>query len=272
MINHAILSNDVTENVSTGTVPSSRTILFRRRETKYLIDRTTRTALTEDLRAFMRPDQHAGKEGGYLVRSLYYDTDAYLAYHEKLSGSAVRHKLRIRAYGEDPRETPFTRLEVKSRFLSYIHKITVDVPVGNYEALQAALLGRDLPADFILKNDAVSKEFFRLQRQYNMLPKILLQYRREAYERVELNRIRANFDDEILATRNLDLLAPLQASRRLLKYGHCVFEIKIDGPMPFWMHQLIGKYNLQDQAFSKFTNAIRSEARFSSFARVGDLN
>lgn len=251
---------------------SARTILFRRREIKYLIDRTTRTALTEDLRAFMRPDRHSVNEAGYIVRSLYFDTPDYMAYHEKLAGSAVRHKLRVRAYGEDPGQAAFIRLEVKSRFLSYIHKITVDVPVEKYQEIEPAVLGKTLPPEWIMKNDAVSKEFFRIQRQYNMVPKVMVQYRRQAFERVELNRTRANFDDQIVASRHLGLLEPLRNPRQILKYGNCVFEIKLDGPMPFWMHQLIGKYNLQDQAFSKFTNAIRSEARFSSFARVAELS
>ncbi len=252
----------------TAAAPTSRMVLFRRREIKYVVDRTTRTALTRDLQAFMRPDAYAGKTGGYIVRSLYFDTESYMAYHEKLAGAATRHKLRIRAYGEDPRQAAFTRLEVKSRFLSFIHKITVDVPAAQFVDLEPALIGRELPPDYILNNSEVSKEFFRIQRQYNMVPKIMLQYRREAFERLEIKRVRANFDDQLQATRTLNLLEPLVAPRNLLKYGNSVFEIKIDGEMPFWLHKLISKYNLQDQAFSKFTNAIRSEARFSTFNRA----
>ena len=69
-----------------------QTLFFDRLEVKYLIDRTTRTALTRDLAAFMRPDQHAGSGGGYRVRSLYFDTPDYMAYHEKIEtfgGSSV---------------------------------------------------------------------------------------------------------------------------------------------------------------------------------------
>ncbi len=251
---------------------SNRMILFRRKEIKYLVDRTTRTALTEDLKALMRPDAHSQAGGRYFVRSLYFDTESYLAYHEKLAGSAIRHKLRIRAYGLNPRESAYVRLEVKSRFLSNIHKITVDIPSSRYEQVEPAVTGRTLPPDDILNDDGLSKEFFRLQRQYNMSPKIMVQYRREAFERTELDRVRVNFDDELVASRSLRLLEPLSSPRRLLKYGNSVFEIKIDGAMPYWMHKLISKYDLQDQAFSKFTNCIRSEALFSSFARQEELN
>ena len=265
------MNSNAAPALDSAATPASRMVLFRRREVKYLVDRTTRTALTQDLRAFMRPDAHAGGEDGYIVRSLYYDTDRYLAYHEKLAGAAVRHKLRIRAYGENPRAAAFARLEVKSRLLSFIHKITVDIPTSQYELLVPALIGRRLPPDYILKNSDVSKEFFRLQRQYNMHPKVMVQYRRQAFERMEINRVRVNFDDQLQASRGLNLFEPLVSPRSLLKYGNSVFEIKVDGEMPFWLHGLVAKYNLQDQAFSKFTHAIRSEARFSMSHRATEM-
>lgn len=235
-----------------------------------MINRTTRTALTQDLKALMQPDEHTNRYGAYLVRSLYYDTQAYKAYHDKMSGAAERHKLRLRAYGEDPSQADFIRLEVKSRYISFIHKITVDVPIADYPAVEPALFGRSLPPRKLLETEGVSKEFFRLQRQYNMEPKIMLQYRREAYEKMEINRVRVNFDDQLVATRNLDLLSPMQGARSLLKYGNCIFEIKVDGGMPFWLHTLISKYNLQNEAISKFCHTIRSEAKFSAVARPDD--
>jgi hypothetical protein len=246
---------------------TNRTLLFNRLEVKYWVDRTTRTALTRDLLAFMRPDAHAGEEGSYLVRSLYYDTADYMAYHEKLSGAAVRHKLRARAYGEKPSESSLVRFEVKSRYLSYIYKTTVDVPRADYGEVEFALRRRLLPPARLMNDARISKEFFRLQRQYNMAPKILVQYRRQAFERVETSRVRANFDDELLGSGNLDLLGPLKGARRLLQYGRAIFEIKVDGHLPSWLHQLIAKYNLQSQAISKYCYAVRSEAKMSAMGR-----
>lgn len=255
-----------------------QTLFFDRLEVKYLVDRTTRTALYQDLTAFMQPDAHAGPEG-YYVRSLYFDTPDYMAYHEKISGAAVRHKLRLRAYGgtqafrDDPSRTRGVRLEVKSRYLSYIHKITVDISREDYDQIAHALRHRTLPPKHLLRDEGLSKEFFRLQRQYNMEPKVLVQYRRQAFERWEISpvagrsRVRVNFDDELVAARNLDLLGPLAVGRRLLQYGHAVFEIKIDKLMPYWLHQLIAKYNLRNQAFSKYCYAVRSEGCYSAVGR-----
>lgn len=247
---------------------SNRTLLFNRLEVKYWVDRTTRTALTRDLLAFMRPDTHSSNEEGYLVRSLYYDTHDYMAYHEKMSGAALRHKLRSRAYGANPRDSTLVRFEVKSRYLTYIFKTTVDIPRADYDEVDF-LLKRGLLPPARLMNDAhVSKEFFRLLRQYNMLPKVLIQYRRQAFERMEIGRrVRANFDDELYASSNLDLLGPLKGARRLQQYNRAIFEIKVDGHLPYWMHQLISKYNLQSQAISKYCYAVRSEAKLSASGR-----
>jgi hypothetical protein len=241
-------------------------------ELKYFVDRTRRTALARDLAAFMRPDRYAGAEGTYQVRSLYFDTPDYMAYHEKLAGVAIRHKLRIRAYGDDPSQAPTVRLEVKSRYLNVIHKITVDLPHEEYEEVNQAFRRRTLPPAHWMSRGSTSKEFFRMQRQYNMEPKIIVQYRRQAFERLEISRTRVNFDDDLRATRSLDLWGPLRGARRLLQPGHGILEIKVDGVMPFWLHTLIGKYELQDRAISKYCYAVRSEARLSATGRSDEAN
>jgi SPX domain protein involved in polyphosphate accumulation len=241
--------------------------MFNRLEVKYLVNRTTRTALARDLKALMRPDSHADSDGMYRVRSLYFDTPDYMAYGQKIAGLATRHKLRIRAYGEDPSQTPHVRLEVKSRHLSYIYKVVVDVAQQDYRDIECAFRQRQMPQPELWNGDDMATEFMRLKHQYNFEPKILLQYRRLAFERREIDRVRVNFDDELIATRDLALLGSMSGARSLLRYGQSIFEIKVDGALPYWLHQLISKYDLQNQAFSKFCYAVQSEARNSIVAR-----
>jgi SPX domain protein involved in polyphosphate accumulation len=246
---------------------SSRMILFRRVELKYLVDRTIRTALEKDLRAFIPTDGHSESAEGYLVRSLYFDTHDYMAYHEKMAGTAVRHKLRMRVYGEKPEIAPFVRLEVKSRYNETINKITVDVPQKDFNDVASAINNHRLPPQHFLNLDGISREFLRVQRQYNMMAQILVQYRRRAYEKNEINRVRLNFDDQLFATKHLDMLGPLRGARSLLQYGNSIFEIKVDGTMPYWLHKLIAKYDLQNQAISKYCHAIRGQALLTAFSR-----
>lgn len=247
--------------------PGSGPLLMQRWEIKYVVDRTTRTALERDLNALMRPDAFAGNDGSYIVRSLYFDSPDYMAFHSKISGEAVRHKLRARIYTDDPSQVEWVRLEVKSRILATIHKIACDVSREEWEEIWSALQARTLPPDEILDRHRGVMGFFRLQKQFSMEPKIMVQYRRTAWERRDLSRVRTNFDDGLIASRDLDLLGPMNNARRLLQYGHSVFEIKVDGVMPYWLHMLTDKYGLQNQAFSKFCNSIISEARKTSVIR-----
>jgi hypothetical protein len=198
---------------------------------------------------------------------LYFDTPNHRAFLEKSDGLAVRHKLRVRAYGEDPGQTSLVRLEVKTRYLSLIHKTVIDVPSEKYPEIERCFQQRTLPPEWLLHSPGISQEFFRIQRQYCQEPKVLIQYRREAFERKEIGRVRVNFDDDLRATTHLHLLAPLVAARPVLRYGHSVFEIKLDGSMPSWLHMLIRKYNLRNQAFSKYCYGMRAVARLSTSGR-----
>jgi SPX domain protein involved in polyphosphate accumulation len=249
---------------------ANQMIIFRRVEHKYFIDRTTRTALEQDIRTFIPTDCHSGHNDGYVVRSLYFDTHDYMAYHEKMAGTAMRHKLRVRVYGETLDSTPFVRLEVKSRYNSIINKTTVDIPIEDYPEVEHAIMNFRLPPRRFLNRKDVSDEFFRIQRLFNMVPQVLVQYRRRAYEKKEINRVRLSFDDELVASKHLNLLGPLRRPQPLLKYGDTIFEIKVDGSVPYWLHNLIAKYDLQNEAISKFCYAIRGQARLSTLSRPDD--
>ncbi len=239
-------------------------MLFQRWEVKYIVDRTTRTALERDLSALMRPDAFGHNDGTYVVRSLYFDSPGFMAFQSKISGEAVRHKLRARIYTNDASQADWVRLEVKARILAVIHKVTCGVSRATYEEIWAALQRRTLPRPEVLDSHPGIREFFRLQKLYNMEPKVIVQYRRKAWERRDVSRIRTNFDDELVASRHTDLLGELRNPRRLLQYGHSVFEIKVDGVMPYWLHMLTDKYRLQAQPVSKFCYSLMSEARTSA--------
>ena len=105
---------------------------------------------------------------------------------------------------------------------------------------------------------------------YNLEPKVLVQYRREAFEREELGRIRVNLDDELVATRSLDLLGPLKGERAIMERGAAIFEIKAEDFLPYWLHTLIGKYDLSSEPISKYCLAVRSQGRLSAAGRADD--
>ncbi|MBR6382280.1 MAG: polyphosphate polymerase domain-containing protein [Lachnospiraceae bacterium] len=83
-----------------------------RHEIKHEITYADLLTIRQRMRIIAEPDAHA-KDGTYFIRSLYFDTPQDTALREKIAGTAVRQKFRIRSYNQDP---GFIRLEKKSKW------------------------------------------------------------------------------------------------------------------------------------------------------------
>ena len=88
-----------------------------RHEWKYLINRAEKQLTDLRLRECMQLDPHAG-EGGYMIRSLYFDDYWNSAMEEKDAGVLMRKKYRIRIYNCSDKSI---KLERKKKFGSYIY-------------------------------------------------------------------------------------------------------------------------------------------------------
>lgn len=83
-----------------------------RHEVKHYISLADYYILKQRLRAVLKTDAHAGPDGSYRIRSLYFDTPEDTALQEKLDGVRDRDKYRIRFYNHD---VSFVQLERKSK-------------------------------------------------------------------------------------------------------------------------------------------------------------
>lgn len=84
--------------------------MIYRNEVKHEINAGDKAAIIANLRAVASPDPHVGKDGRYLIRSLYFDNLYDKALREKIDGVNEREKFRIRYYNGD---TSFIQLEKK---------------------------------------------------------------------------------------------------------------------------------------------------------------
>ena len=91
-----------------------------RHELKYLISWADKAELTTRMSPVLKLDPHA-TNGGYFIRSLYFDDYWNTAYEEKDAGVLLRKKYRIRIYNCSDRSI---KLERKKKFGSYIYKET----------------------------------------------------------------------------------------------------------------------------------------------------
>ena len=122
-----------------------------RNEWKYLISTSEKEVLNLRMKPLMKLDPHA-ENGGYLIRSLYFDDYWNSAYEEKESGVLMRKKYRIRIYNYSAESI---KLERKKKFGSYIYK--EDAPLTKDE-VQKILSGE---YEFLLKSPySLCREFY----------------------------------------------------------------------------------------------------------------
>ena len=69
-----------------------------RNELKFLVNQAEYRQLQSVLHSLLGHDAHAGPQGGYHIRSLYFDDLYHTAYRQKMAGVEVRKKYRVRIY------------------------------------------------------------------------------------------------------------------------------------------------------------------------------
>lgn len=112
--------------------PRSHTETYRH-ELKYLISWADKAELTTRMSPVLRLDPHA-TNGGYFIRSLYFDDYWNTAYEEKDAGVLLRKKYRIRIYNCSDRSI---KLERKKKFGSYIYKEAAPLTHAEFDAILA---------------------------------------------------------------------------------------------------------------------------------------
>ena len=122
--------------------PPSRTGEKYRHELKYLISYADKAELVVRLAPVLHLDPHA-QQGGYFIRSLYFDDYWNTAYEEKDAGVLLRKKYRIRIYNCSDRSI---KLERKKKFGSYIYKEAAPLTHAEFDAIPAVCVRSSTPS------------------------------------------------------------------------------------------------------------------------------
>ena len=214
-----------------------------------------RGALLADLRAFTTFDPHAGPQGYYTVRSLYFDSPGWGSFYDKTAGLAERHKLRLRTYPDRAGRFNLVKFEVKYRTGQRISKDVATLSRNEYEQLLPMLSWPRLPDTNWLEAHPALRAFFALKQLHGRVPVLVIDYRRQALRARHERRVRITLDDRLRAGRSRDLRASLNAGRPILPALQTVLEVKVNETLPYWMHRLIEKYRLRVQSVSKYALA-----------------
>lgn len=214
-----------------------------RHEYKHIVSYADYCILRGRLRRLMAPDPHAGANGSYQIRSLYFDDWRDRALREKLYGVSRREKFRIRLYNHD---LSLIRLEKKSKCSNLSSKESTILTQRQAEAL--------LNGDYAWMKSTGTPlllEFYAKLTGHLLRPKTVVDYIREPFV-FKPGNVRVTLDHHIrtgmLATNFLDAnLITIDAGGPI-----CILEVKYDQFLPNLVRDAIQMDYRQASAFSKY--------------------
>lgn len=217
-----------------------------RAEYKYSVNFLEAAQLDSLLRQVLRPDIHNGS-GGYLVRSLYFDTPDDADFFDKLDGCEVRRKVRLRIYS--PQDTT-AKLELKEKQGSLQRKRSLTLSRADAERLCA---GDYAP---LLENGTpFALEVYGRLRQFHYLPKCIVEYDRRAFL-AEANDTRITLDSGLRASEsNLDLFAARPLLYPVGEPGGVTLEVKYNNFLLSYIKDVVSLTNRTAVSQSKYCAA-----------------
>ena len=233
---------------------------FNRFELKYLISYDTALKLQEDLKNYVIPDAYAKETNGlYTLSSLYYDTDDYRFYWEKIDGIKYRRKLRIRQYEttEPLNDDSLVYVEIKQR----VDRVTQKrrVPMKYKDAL--LLCNEWIIPEHEKVDEATLFEIYEMIKQHNLRPSCITSYVRNAYFWTDYDSwLRVTFDTNIrYRTKNLDL-SDKQIWEFMISPNMVIMEVKANERVPYWMTEMVSNYNFRLIRVSKYCQGLEASS------------
>ena len=219
-----------------------------RHEYKYLINVFEYEILKSRMK-FIPKDSHCRKKGFYSVRSLYVEDLLGNSKFEKDSGILNRNKFRFRTYNNS---TDHVLLEMKNKVGDLIQKKSIKLS----KELTAELL-----TDQRLLNATLQKEFqnfkYKIYKK-TYIPKVIIQYNREAYATKDQNNLRINFDKLICSTFDTSLFFKDFTPQKFITNSQkIVLEIKYTHYLPDHIQFLLRSLENSRISFSKYANSIQ---------------
>ncbi|RPJ03670.1 MAG: polyphosphate polymerase domain-containing protein [Spirochaetaceae bacterium] len=195
-------------------------------ELKFRLNIADYTILRSRLKPVMHMDPHCSSNIGYTVRSLYFDNEDDIVYQSKVNGERVRSLYRIRIYNGNI--SPIF-LEQKSRSGRYIIKRRHLISEKEYEKMSYS--GRKWRHGDGDKTNLVAR-FFHDADFYHLIPKNLVEYRREAYAFKPQN-VRITFDHNLqTASGNRALFQKDILFHRIFPDDCIIMEVKFSQFLP----------------------------------------
>ena len=215
-----------------------------RHELKYLVSAAQIPLLKTRIASLMQRDPHAGKDGIYTIRSLYFDDYCNSCYYENENGTDPREKYRIRIYNHSDQKIS---LECKRKERGKTLKTACPLTRQQTEQLihgEPPMVTEEIPP--LLRKFAVEMKTRRLR------PVVIVEYERIPYIYKNGN-VRVTFDTQIASSSDVeDFFSETLSKRPVMPVGQQLLEVKFDEYLPDFIYRNLNLNRIQQTAFSKF--------------------
>lgn len=213
-----------------------------RHEYKHRINESDILQLRTRLGRAAEHDSHSGKDGTYIVKSLYFDNYMDKALREKIDGVNHREKFRIRYYGSD---TSFMRLEKKSKINGLCSKQSCIITAEQCQKIIDGDIGFLLESEHDLCKELYAKMHYQLLR-----PNSIVAYTRESFVYAPGN-VRVTLDFDICGSCNVREF--MNSDLHLARVTDAsILEVKWDEYLPQIIRDCVQIKSRRAAAFSKY--------------------
>ena len=215
-----------------------------RHELKYQISGAELQMLRNRITHLIPADKHAGADGIYNIRSLYFDDLYNRCYYENENGTDPREKFRIRIYNHSADRIT---LECKRKERGKTHKTSCPLTV---EQTRWLMEGKPLPN--IAQQPPLLQKLTMQMLSRRLRPVVIVEYDRVPFVYPNGN-VRITLDCNITSSTAIDRFLDDQIPRRpIMPLGQQLLEVKYDEYLPDFIYRNLQLQNLRQTAFSKY--------------------
>lgn len=215
-----------------------------RHEMKYQISEAQVQMLKNRITHLIPSDTHAGENGAYTIRSLYFDDYDDRCLRENEDGTDPREKFRIRIYNASADRIT---LECKRKERGKTHKTSCPLTT---EQTRMLMEGKVLP-DIGSQPPLLQKLTMQMMTR-RMRPVVIVEYDRIPYVYRNGN-VRITLDTNIRSSSAVKtFLDEHIPNRPVMPAGQQLLEVKYDEYLPDFIYRALQLHSLRQTAFSKY--------------------
>lgn len=215
-----------------------------RHEFKYVVSGAQLEMLKNRINHLLPLDSHAGKNGCYTIRSLYFDDYENRCFYENENGTDPREKFRIRIYNHS---TERITLECKRKERGKTLKTACPL---TEEQTRLLMQGKVVPD--IASQPPLLQKLTMLMLTRRMRPVVIVEYERVPYV-YPTGNVRVTLDQNVSSSKAVACFLDERIPKRpIMPAGRQLLEVKYDEILPDFIYRNLQLENLTQTAYSKY--------------------